>query len=276
MFFYILEIVLMVIILYLIAIMPKMLNRPDLSLLNERYYAHRGFHKEKYIAPENSMAAFNLAIQHKFGIEFDVQLSKDGVPVVFHDFNLKRVCGIDKNVNELTFYELKQLYLFDSKEKIPHLQEVIDLVDGQVPLIIEIKARTNDISVCSVIASILDYYKGIYCIESFNPFVVLWFKKNRPEIIRGQLSTNYSKSEIKQNKVFSFLLQNLMFNFITKPNFISYNYKYHENLSLYLCKNLYRITTIAYTIPSKEALDNCFKSFDLFIFENFLPDFPIY
>lgn len=275
MFFYILSVGIIAIILYLLAIMPKMLNQPDLSVLNERYYAHRGFHKAKSIAPENSMAAFHLAIQNNFGIEFDVQLSKDGVPVVFHDFNLKRVCGIDKNVNELTFQELRQLSLFDSNEKIPHLQEVIDLVSGHVPLIIEIKSKSSDVSVCSVVAPVLDDYKGVYCVESFNPFVVLWYKKNRPEIIRGQLSTNYLKSKTKQNKIFSFLLQNLFFNFITKPNFISYNYQYHENLSLVICKKLYKITTIAYTIPSKAVLDSYFKSFDLFIFENFIPDFPI-
>lgn len=275
MLLHILIIIFMIIILYLLAIMPKVLKQPDLSVLNERYYAHRGLHKEEYIAPENSMAAFHLAIKHQFGIELDVQLSKDGVPVVFHDFNLKRVCGIDKNVNQLTFHELRQLSLFDSKEKIPHLQEVIDLIDGQVPLIVEIKAISNDISVCSVVAAILDNYKGIYCIESFNPLIVLWYKRNRSQIIRGQLSTNYLKSEIKQNKIFSFLLQNLLFNFITKPNFISYNYKHHENLSLLICKKLYKIITIAYTIPSKAALDSCYKSFDLFIFENFLPEYPI-
>lgn len=275
MFFYILGILIFLIIIYIFAIMPKMLNRPDLSIFYDRYYAHRGFHKDEHLAPENSMAAFRLAISHSFGIEFDVQLSKDGIPVIFHDFNLKRVCGIDKNVNQLTFQELRELTLFDSQERIPHLQEVIDLVNGQVPLIVEIKSKSNDTSVCSVVASHLDNYNGAYCVESFNPLVVLWYKKNRPQIIRGQLSTNYFKGEIKQSKIFSFFLQNLLFNFITKPHFISYNYKYNENLSFVLCRKLYKITTIAYTIPSKMALDNCFKSFDLFIFESFIPDYPL-
>lgn len=272
MFYYIFGIIFMIIILYLLAIMPKIFNQPDLSLFKNRYYSHRGLHQEKSITPENSIAAFQFAIDSDFGIELDVQLSKDGIPVVFHDFNLKRVCGIDKNVNDLTFYELKQLSLFDSNEKIPHLQEVIDLVDGQVPLIVEIKAKNNNISICSVITAILDNYKGIYCIESFNPLIVLWYKKNRPEIIRGQLSTNYLKSDIEQNKILSFVLQNLLSNFITKPNFISYGYKYHRCLSFVLCKKLYRITTIAYTIPSQIELDNYFDYFDLFIFENFLPN----
>lgn len=270
--YYIFMVIFIVVILYLIAIMPKVLNKPNLSLFEGRYYAHRGLHQDTSIAPENSLAAFRLSIESDFGIELDVQLSKDGIPVVFHDFNLERVCGIDKNINELTFHELRQLSLFNSDEKIPHLQEVIDLVNGQVPLIIEIKARHIDCSVCSVIATILDNYKGVYCIESFNPLIVLWYKKNRPQIIRGQISTNYFKSDIKQNKILGFVLQNLLSNFITKPNFISYNYEYRRCLSFVLCRKLYNIPTIAYTVPSKLELDNCLISFDLFIFEGFLPN----
>lgn len=272
MFYYIFIIVCIVSIIYLLAIMPKVLNKPDFSLFLYRYYTHRGLHQNQSITPENSLTAFQLAVEKGFGIELDVQLSKDGIPVVFHDFNLKRVCGIDKNINQLTFHELRQLSLFNSNEKIPHLQEVIDLVDGQVPLIIEIKTKHIDISVCHSILPILDNYKGIYCIESFNPLIVLWYKKNCPHVVRGQLSTNYLKSNPKQNKILSFVLQNLLFNFITKPNFICYNYEYRRSISFALCRKLYKVPTIAYTIPSKIELDNCVNYFDLFIFEGFLPD----
>ncbi len=271
MFLYILGIIILMITLYLLAIMPKMLNKPDMSLFSGRYYAHRGFYDNKVDSPENSMAAFSSAIEKGFGIEFDVQLSKDNIPVVFHDFNLMRVCGVDKNVNELTFAELRQLFLFDSSERIPHLQELLDLVDGKVPLIVEIKANSNASLVCSVVSSVLNSYRGLYCIESFNPFIVLWYKKNRPTIIRGQLSMNYLKDMTKQNKVLSFILQYLFLNFITKPNFIAYDYRYYNNVSLILCKNLFKITTVAYTIPSKIELENHYKHFDLLIFENFSP-----
>ena len=271
MLFYILGLIFIILICYLLAIMPKIINNPDLSAFMNRHYTHRGFHKEKNIAPENSLAAFKLSVQHNLGIEFDVQLSKDGVPIIFHDFNLNRVCGIDKNVNELTFKELRELNLFDSKEKIPHLRELLDLVNGQVPLIVEIKSNSSDMSICSIVASYLDNYKGIYCIESFNPIPVLWYKNNRPGVIRGQLSTNYLKSNIKQNKIFAFCLQHLLFNFITKPNFIAYGYQYYNNLSLVLCRKFYGITTVAYTIPSKLELEKHLNNFDLFIFEDFLP-----
>ncbi|MDR7856698.1 glycerophosphodiester phosphodiesterase family protein [Tissierella sp.] len=267
-----LYIFIIMIILYLVAIMPKILNRPNTDLFMGRYYAHRGLHAEQHIAPENSMAAFSLAIEQGFGIEFDVQLAKDGVPVIFHDFNLKRVCGIDKNVNELTFDELRQLFLFESKERIPHLQELIDLTNGQVPLIVEIKSNGNAALTSSVVADALNDYTGVYCVESFNPFVVLWYKKNRPTIIRGQLSMNYLKNKPKQNKLLSFILQYLMTNFITKPNFIAYDYRYYNNCSLVLCRKLFNIVTVAYTIQSKEELEYHSKHFDLLIFENFLPN----
>ena len=272
MLFFILRFISIIIIFYILLIMPKIVNKPDLSGFMNVYYTHRGFHKEKHIAPENSLAAFSLAVQNNFGIEFDVQLSKDGIPVIFHDFDLSRVCGVDKNVSELTFSQLRELNLFDSREKIPHLKELLDLVNGQVPLIVEIKPSSNDMSVCSVVASYLDDYKGIYCVESFNPLAVLWYKRNRPQVIRGQLSMNYLRDKRGQSKLLSFLLQYLLFNFLTKPNFIAYNYKYHNNLSLILCRKLYDTTTIAYTIPSRSDLELYFNRFDLFIFENFIPN----
>lgn len=120
--------------------MPKVLNKPNLSGFMGRYYAHRGLHQDKNISPENSLAAFQLAVDNNYGIELDVNLTMDHVPIVFHDGDLKRVCGLDKKVNEMTFEELKSLRLYNSNERIPHLQEVLDLVDNQVPLIIELKA----------------------------------------------------------------------------------------------------------------------------------------
>lgn len=262
-------IVLVLIILYLLAIMPKMFNRHDLSSFKGYYYAHRGLHLGENVAPENSIAAFNLAVKKNYGIEFDVQLSKDGIPVVFHDSSLKRICGIDKYIDELTFNELRELKVLNSNEKIPHLKEVLELVNCKVPLIIELKTRSNDTSVCPVVAEILDNYKGIYCIESFNPLAVFWYKKNRPHIIRGQLSTNHLKG--KHNKALGFLLQNLLFNFLTKPDFIAFDHLYDSMMSFKICKALYKPPTVAYTIKSLQELNEKANKFDLIIFENFIP-----
>lgn len=261
--------VLVLVLLYLFAIMPKMFNRPNFDPFKGYYYAHRGLHLGENVAPENSMVAFNLAVEKNYGIEFDVQLSKDGIPVVFHDSSLKRVCGVDKFVDELTFEELRELRIFNSQEKIPRFTKVLDLVNGKVPLIIELKTSSNNISVCPIVAGILDNYKGIYCVESFNPLVVFWYKKNRPHIIRGQLSTNHVKG--KTHKAVGFLLQNLLFNFLTKPDFIAFDHRYDSMISFRICKALYKPPTVAYTIKSIEELNEKTNKFDLIIFDNFIP-----
>lgn len=254
--------------LYLILIMPKIANRHDFKPFMDRFYAHRGLHDST--APENSLEAIGRAVDNHYGIEFDVQLSKDDVPVVIHDFSLERMCGIKRKVNELTFEEIRSLNLLDSDQKIPHLNEVLELVDGQVPLIIELKLSSNDTRICEVVAPILDEYKGVYCVESFNPVAVHWFRKNRSSVIRGQLSSNFLK-EKKKNKVLNFLLQNLMFNFMAKPDFIAFNHIYKSMLSFKINHLIYKIPTVAYTIQSKKELEDSKSSFDLFIFENFIP-----
>lgn len=264
-------VIVLILVLYLLAIMPKVTGRHDLTPWRGKYYAHRGLHQNINEAPENSMAAFKLAVSHNYGIEMDVQLSKDKIPVVFHDYNLKRVCGVDKKVRELTFAELQELTLYQSGERIPSFQSVLAMVNGRVPLIVEFKVELHNTSVCDIAAPMLDRYNGVYCIESFNPLVLLWFKRKRPNIMRGQLSSNLIKDKEVGSASLYFILQNLLLNFITKPDFISYNYIHRSTLSLVLCRRLYRTPTFAWTIKSQKGLDESRKSFDFFIFDHFIP-----
>ncbi|MDF2611320.1 MAG: hypothetical protein K0R92_2794 [Lachnospiraceae bacterium] len=270
--------------LYLFAIMPKMTNRHNMSPWIGRYYAHRGLHNSNNLAPENSMAAFKLAVEYGYGIELDVQLTKDRVPVIIHDYTVKRVCSasdatsqeqlpyLDKKVNELTFAELQQLRLYQSNEQVPTLESILHMVDGQVPLIIEFKVENHDTSVCNMAIPLLDQYKGVYCIESFNPLVLLWFKKNRPNVMRGQLSSNLIKDKEEGDKLTYYALSNLLLNFITRPDFIAYNHIHTNMLSYRLCRYLYQIPTFAWTIQSQSTLDTNRKWFDYFIFEKFIPE----
>lgn len=272
MWFYItLVTIVLILALYLLAIMPKVRDRHDLSAWKNKYFAHRGLHQDINAAPENSMAAFKLAVIHNYGIEMDVQLSKDKVPVVFHDYNLKRVCGVNKKVRELTFAELQELTLYQSQERIPSLQSVLDMVNGRVPLLIEFKVELHNTSVCSIAAPMLDRYNGQYCIESFNPLVLLWYKNKRPRIMRGQLSSNLIKDKEVGSFSLYFILQNLLLNFITKPDFISYNYKHRSTLSLILCRRLYHTPVFAWTIKSQKSLNENRSCFDYFIFDQFIP-----
>lgn len=253
--------------------MPRIINKPDMMAFMNIHYAHRGLHKDKNIAPENSLAAFELAVKNNYGIELDVQLSKDNVPVVFHDYTLNRVCGIDKLVRDLTFEELKKIKLYGSNQHIPHFQEVLDLINGQVPLIVEYKLPGNDTLVCEIGDEILKDYDGPYCIESFNPLALRWYKKSQPEVVRGQLSTKFAETEdAPQSKVLNFALQNLLLNFLGKPDFIAYNYKFRHLFSFSLARTLYKVPTVAYTIKSNRQIVHGRDKFDLFIFENFIPE----
>ncbi len=265
-------IILVVAILYLLAIMPRMLHRPDTAPLKGRLYAHRGLHDNATDAPENSMAAFKKAVDANYGIELDVQLTKDKELVVFHDFTLKRVCGVEGKIADYTYEQLQSFSLCKSQEKIPKFSEVLELIGGKVPLIIEYKIPAFDPEVCPMADAMLANYDGVYCIESFNPLGVFWYRKNRPEIVRGFLSDNhYKEGQREFPRIVYSLTHNLLLNFLIKPDFIAYNHHYYKDLSRSICRYLYRALSVAWTIKSQEDLENRAGDFDLFIFDSFVP-----
>lgn len=263
---------------YLLSIMPRMAGRPDRKPFLDVLYAHRGLHDNESEAPENSMAAFRKAVEGGYGIELDVQLTKDLVPVVFHDFTLQRMARLDGEpaqgkVSDYTYEDLSRFTLGRSEEKIPTFKEFLEMVDGRVPLIVEYKIPgVNNVKVCELGNELLKDYKGVYCIESFNPFAVLWYRRNSPKVMRGQLSDSYIKEkQTGYPAVLFFLLHHLMFNFLSKPDFIAYNHKYYKDLSRRLCRYMYGGLAAAYTIKSQEQLQERSGDFDLFIFDSFVP-----
>ena len=258
------------ILLYLLMIMPRMIGRPDTAPFLKWLYAHRGLHDNSSDAPENSLRAFQKAVDAGFGIEMDVQLSKDGVPVVFHDYTLKRICGEEGKVEQYTFDELQQFPLCGTDQRIPKFEDVLKLVDGRVPLIVELKIEATDTSVCPAADKLLSEYKGMYCIESFNPLGVLWYRRNRRQIVRGQLADAFHR-EGEYSGFLYFFLENLLFNWLGKPDFVAYNHKHPGMLSRSLCRRLYHNTAAAWTIKSKQQLEEARKHFDIFIFDSFLP-----
>ncbi len=288
--------------LYLWMILPRMWNRPAKGSFSGVLYAHRGLFDPKANIPENSLAAFRRAVDAGYGIELDVQLTADGIPVVFHDGKLARmarrerrgekgsVAGRPKEgassvdllqtpevpgrVLDYTLKELHRFHLLDSEEKIPTFEEVLNLVDGRVPLIVELKAETLDFSLCEKVDALLREYgkKGIYCIESFQPLFVCWFRFRHPEVFRGQLSTAFRDpaSEVGA-RIFHFFVKYLLCNFLTRPDFIAYNYRCRNNLSRRLCRAWFSSTAVAWTIRSEKDLEDNRAFFDLFIFDSFLP-----
>lgn len=263
-------VLLVIVISYFILIIPNKDGRKRMKPFTSWDYAHRGFHDNDSEAVENSLLAIKNAVDNNYGIEFDVQVTKDGIPVVFHDDNMKRMTGIDGAIKDFSYQELTQFKLLKSQATIPKLEELLDLVDGKVPLIIEYKLSSGtDTTICDQVDPYLRAYKGLYCIESFNPMVVKWYRKNRPEVARGQLSLNYRKNGFESIKYFP--LTALLFNFRTRPDFIAFNYKDKDNLSLKILKSIYNLPLVAYTIKSQKDYDNNDDFFDLLIFEGFHP-----
>ena len=185
-------------------------------------YAHRGLHKRSKAIPENSLAAFEAAASYGYGIELDVQLSKDGQVVVFHDDTLNRVCGVDARVDEKTYDELSKMSLCGTEQSVPLFTDVLRCVRGRSVLIVELKNGKRNEELCQKTYDILKNYSGDFCIESFNPFIVRWFRKNAPEIVRGQLASPPEDYEGEVKPVTAFLLGNTLLNFLSRPQFIAY------------------------------------------------------
>ena len=188
-----------------------------------RNFAHRGLHSEDKSVPENSLAAFCLAVEAGYGMELDVQLSKDGRVVVFHDDTLDRVCGVNARVDELDYSELAKLRLCGSEERIPLFSEVLDLVGGREPIIVELKRGKRNKELCRKTLDMLKAYGGETCIESFDPFIVTWFAHHAPKKLRGQLAQrpkDFVEGGIKHAT--AFVLGNVLFNVLARPHFIAY------------------------------------------------------
>lgn len=257
--------------LYLYAIKPNSDRTSKMKPYEERMIAHRGLFDNNSSLPENSVASFRLAVENGYGIELDVQLTADKKLVVFHDENLKRMCGIDKILHKCSYKELQQYRLADSNERIPLFSEVLSVIGGKVPLIVEIKSEGDWKTTTQMTAELLDHYSGLYVIESFHPGAVKWFRKKRPDIIRGQLSMDYFKHGEKLPWIIKFLLTNLMLNFISRPDFIAYDHTQADQLSYKICRKLFKVENVAWTIQNEDDLRKARKNFNCFIFDGFIP-----
>ncbi|MBQ1272695.1 MAG: glycerophosphodiester phosphodiesterase [Clostridia bacterium] len=252
---------------FLFLIKPRSVkNRPDTAPFVGKEYAHRGLHTKA--VPENSLRAFQGAVDRGLGIELDVQLSKDGQVVVFHDLTLNRVAGVDGKVIDYTAEELSKMSLNGQPDGIPSLKQVLELVDGKIPLIIEVKIPGFDLSVCPKLFDLLDEYKGPYCVESFHPFVLDWLRKNRPDVLRGQLSSNFFGHGEEGNKLQLFAVKNLLLNVIARPDFIAYDIRYPNTWAFRLCRDVWKALPIGWTIRTEEELEEAKKHFAGWICEN--------
>ncbi len=255
---------------YLFLIAPGKHRR--LSPFDRIKFAHRGLHTGDGHIPENSLAAFRRAKEAGFGVELDIQFTADHRLVVFHDATLERMCGIHRRVDSMTYDELKALPLQGSDQHIPLLEEALHTL-GETPLVCEFKSygAATDTELCEAATPILDEYYGPWCMESFNPFMVRWFKKYRPDVLRGLLSKQYNKADKLPGWQRAFL-GTLLANVLCRPHFIAYCHQNSKAFGFRVCRYLFQPLCLAWTIKSAADGQKASAAFDSIIFEGYLPE----
>lgn len=247
----------------LILARPSAKQPKSAALLCE--YAHRGLHGDGI--PENSLAAFKLARDKGFAIELDVHLSADKEVMVFHDATLERMTGNLAKINELTCAELQKLTLAGTDEHIPTFKEVLELIDGKVPLLVELKGENTDTSLCPEVAKLLREYSGEYCIESFNPMLLSAMRKQLPDAYYGLLYTNVCRE--KNNKsLLSIALTGMALNVLARPNFIAFDYRDRDSFPVKLTTRFWRAPKFVWTIRSDDELAIARQNGECPIFEH--------
>lgn len=265
-----LEFLLIIVAIYLFAIRCRS-GHPGLKDLQGWAYAHRGLHGNGI--PENSMAAFKAALDHGYGIELDIHLLKDGNLAVIHDSLLNRTTGEAGHIEDLTTEQLKDYRLEGTEETIPEFMDVLTLYNGKAPIIVELKPENgNHAALTEAACRMLDTYKGVYCLESFDPRCVAWLKKNRPDLVRGQLTENFVKRKNNLPDYLKFALTHCLTNIMCTPDFVAYKFEdRNDSVSTNLCRKLWKAQGVTWTIKTMEDYNIAVAEGWLPIFESFEP-----
>ena len=244
-------------------------GHPGLAALQGWKYAHRGLHDAE--KPENSMVAFRAALENGYGIELDIHLLKDGNLAVIHDTSLLRTAGCDIKITDLSTEDLGNYRLEGTEETIPTFRQVLDLFAGKAPLIIELKCDNNAEALVDTAVKAMEGYEGTFCMESFDPRCIHVLKKKYPHIIRGQLTRDYSESDVKLAAPLKWALKHQVLNFMTMPDFVAYRYRDSHTISNTLVRKFWGIAGVAWTLRTQEEFDSAVAEGWLPIFENFKP-----
>ena len=261
------------VLLYAWLIRPN-LPRRDISFLQGVDYAHRGLwdtnEPGEANRPENSLAAFRAAVEKGYGMELDVHLTADGHLVVHHDDSLKRLTGTDVRIGESTLAQVRACHL-PNGEPVPTFDELLATVDGKRPLIVEVKVEGNAAALSRAVYERMQRYDGPWCVESFSPNAVKWFRLNAPEIIRGQLAFDHAG---KGKTAFLFWrnvgVASMLQNYFSRPDFVAFeakSVKWHS-LPVHMLR-LMKPWFVAWTVRSQADMDQLRTIYDLQIFERF-------
>jgi len=242
--------------------------RHERRWLVDRPIAHRGLHDLSVGIPENSLGAFDAAIQRLLPIEFDVRLTEDGHAVVYHDENLNRLTGIDRPVAATTLHEMQALRIAGTDQRPPSLFETLEFIDGRVPVLIELKTVGRPGALEALVAEALRAFDGLAAVQSFSPRSMQWFRENAPDVTRGQLSGAYHGHGL--SSLHRFIQRHLLMLRISRPHFIAHHV---SSLGLPAVRLWRRMggPLLAWTVRSDRDLDRVRARADGLIFEGFDP-----
>lgn len=256
------------VILYMYAAAPSP-GRKRAGAWAKTLFAHRGLHGAGIA--ENTLEAFEAACANGYGIELDVQLSKDGEVVVFHDDDLLRMTGDARRVDGVDHAEMKTLSV-GGVSGIPTFRQALETVDGRAPLLVEIKNGKRNELLCRKTMELMKDYRGEYVVESFNPLILLWLRKNAPHVIRGQLVGPMSGYRDTTSLPVAFLLANLMLNFLSRPDFVAYDAEAKCLAAPRIQRVLFRTPMAAWTVRDAKVCADILDRGEMPIFEGFMPE----
>ena len=241
------------------------------TLLFDPPVAHRGLWSAKG-APENSLAAFEGAVDGGYGIELDVRLSYDGEVMVFHDAGLERMCGAQGALSERSGADLSALRLKDTREPIPTLRQVFDRVSGRALIHVELKTRPGEEGpLDEAVAALVDAYPGPVAIIGFNARSHAWWAKHRPEVLRGLDSYSYTdEAALRLPQAERAAFQNLEHVAIARPHFLALGVDMLESDSARRAREA-GFSILAWTLRSQEQWSHFSNHADNLIFEGFAP-----
>lgn len=244
------------------------MSEPAPKWLTKTPVAHRGLHDIAKGVPENSRLAFARAVENGYAIELDVRITGDGQVVVFHDPQLDRLCGKPGHVRQMSLAELKKQTLLGTGETVPSLHDVLDLVNGRVPLLVEIKKDSAEPAglLEQAVANMLAHYPGPVAVQSFSPRTVNWFKQHAPHLPRGQIACHLNDMGKSLTWLQRRVLRWMLFRFHGDPMFLAYDVNDLPS-PLTATYRAHGLPVISWTIRSKEQRARAGAHADNVIFE---------
>jgi len=250
---------------------------PDLKAIFARPIAHRGFHNAEDGIIENTPTAISQAVEHDFAIEVDVQETADGEALVFHDYRLDRLAEGSGPVSGQQSAELLRLHMKTGTDRLWLLQDLFDLVDGKVPLIIEIKSLMRRDAQGDFVRTVCDQvaaYTGPACIKSFDPDMLSHARAHTPSVLRGIVADGAEPGPdyARYGRVDRFILRNILHAPRTRPHFISFGVKDLPKAGPSLLRSVFKTPIMCWTVRTREQRDRARRYADQMVFEGFDPD----